>query len=157
MLLSEKEHVPMLLVEFDDEMDICLLAGFGGRHGTTAERCAQLHAAGRMLGQRNQKRAPRSLALLSEVWFTEHRGERASYPYRGPSQDPNKREALMCLSLEVKTQQQRVHVAEILRVGDAIDLYTPFEQPSEPQSDLLLEALRGVQVGRYEKPGRGKR
>lgn len=132
-MLREGQHAPILYVEYTDaagkdSLALYYFAEFGAQ--TPREEHMHLFSLGMQFGQEQGRVDFTCLTFIAEAWVSSLKpGERRTW--KRPADDPNRKEALMALIVEVQptpggkpTLKQSFLQAEIVRVGETIDLLT---------------------------------
>ncbi len=147
-LLVHGSHWPTLLVESDTASTIFILDGFGQPNGTTLDKQKYLFRVGVQFGADHKGSEVKQVCLITEAWAsTVKHGEQ---PISAPSLDPNRREMLMIVVLDVMPTpggkshlKQAVHVYEMLRAGTSLDLLAQNKEAEEIESMMLPSFVAG--------------
>jgi hypothetical protein len=140
-MLRDGEHSPSLYVQLA-EGGMILVAFADFPYETTLEKQKAFFGLGLKIGQEYRDDEIMEVCFVIEAWMAHQKyGEERQC---APSENPNRREVLtvQVLSVVGKSIKQSMHVAEIIRVGDTIDL-APYESVGEVDNRLLPAFLVG--------------
>lgn len=157
MMLEHGEHYPTMFVEFvgSDGIECCVLPDL--MHAETNKaRISLLFDGGRALGLRKTGHDIAGLCFVNEMWFSSYASKEEMRNAPSPSEDPNRREGLMLLVLEVIPAEseekprlkQTAHSFEIIRSGDSLDLLLR-NKDDNIETELLTHFLAGFWSARF--------
>ncbi len=142
LLLRDGSVMPTMFVQFA-KSGMVLVAFTDFPYETTGEKRKAPFGLGMKIGKEYRHDEILGICFVTETWVAQ--GLPGEERQCAPSEDPNRGEVILAqvLNIEEKTISQSMHVAEILRAGDCIDL-TPSEKIEEAHSNLLIAFLAGV-------------
>ena len=146
LMLKYGSHPPTLIVETDEKLAMNVLDFFPD---TTLEKKQLLFQIGHDLAMEQDIEAKdvTQLTWIAEAWFSQVKKEDYNPQKHGrPSQDPNRREGLLVMTLIIKDKKltQTMQMAEVIRHGNILDLAPLGEKPDVVQSGFLTSALAGI-------------
>ena len=144
ILLRDGYHVPMVIADGDRDTAIIQIVDLGR---TFQERQRQMFQIGFALAQTGAVGVLQQAFHVSEAWLSVSKsGQEPHYP---PSQDPNRKEALVVFGLNVQTVQTEVRVWEMIRdqAGKLTDLKAFDSAAAQAESPLLNAFVAGFALG----------
>jgi len=140
IILKDGEHPPILYAETKDgKINLFYFADFPD---TTKEKQYTLFGLGRKYGIEcpGSENKIAHLYFVVEAWMSTNRN------YNRPSEDPNRKEALTILHLDVSTMKTTLDRAEMLRdgSGELVDLLTLEPMVKGVEDNLLPAFLAGT-------------
>ncbi len=152
-ILKSGDHTPMIFAEEENrQLTLFALAVDFGDHITTHEKEAMFFSTGRKFAkEKTPLPTLKQLCFVSEAWIS-YVNKMEERKYRFPSDDPDREEALMVLSLDVPTMQHTLHMATMIRskTGKLLELRPqPDMMQKSLKSDLLPSFLAGVLSAKY--------
>ena len=145
LMLKHKETPPTLVIETSDTVEIKVLDYLPS---TTFEKKKLLFTLGHDMAMEHdiEARDVEQLIWICEAWFTQKHSQEEMDRAPSPSKDPNRQEGLIVLSLTIKGRQlaQSLHLIEVIRHGNTLDLLPRNEPMDEVESGLLTSCLAGI-------------
>lgn len=117
ILLKRGDHPPMLFVEMKSNAIQPYVTEFiGDEKNCTKDKQYALFGVGREHGINHPGNPIQSVVLVSEAWLSITRGEKKP-KYTIPHEDPNKKEVLIIVQLDMSTGKSTQTTVEMLRDG----------------------------------------
>jgi hypothetical protein len=144
-ILEKGEHMPTLYVEYKNR-EVALIFMTGVPDDTLA-RQKYFFVAGRKVGMESPGRKVKQLIFADEGWMASHPVDAPSpYPYKRPSDDPDRKEVLLIQSVDVSNGEvkQSLQTFEMLRGDGTIDLLAGKRMTEDVSCYLLVAFLAGI-------------
>ena len=160
-ILKHGRHLTEIIVELDtQEMHIMGCPDITNSD-ESLEKQHRFFTAGRMLGEENPGKSIAHIAFTVEAWVGQQKLGQVPPGYR-PSKDPNRKECLIVMTLDIVTKEadehieQYCHMFEMIRDGSGklIDLVASGLEGVKAQSKLLTAFLAGFSSTQMTKEQR---
>lgn len=144
MMLKNGQHQPLVLIENERGVYVYELPTLPD---TTLEKQKVLFGIGYALAMQHdiEARGVQQLVWICEAWFSVKKLDEYEHA-PSPSKDPDRQEGLIVLVLDIveKRLSQTMHLIEVIRHGNSIDLL-PHDEPGEDvRSGFLTSCLAGI-------------